>query len=423
MKRSSLVILVLMALFSTGAYAQQVHIDIEASGFRKFKVAMPAYAGAPDMAGSVWAVCARDLQISGIFEVIPSQSYVNPGPLAEVAPGTLKDWSLIGADYVVTATVGRQGQSGFFRVQVTEIASAQVLMSNMYTTSPDTMYRAVHTFMNDFLKDKFGLDGIFTSKIVAVKKDKGKQLYTAYCDGTGGSTLATGGSLVLGPKWSPDGRQIAFVSYIRNNPDIYLLDLATGKQRVVSSQKGLNTSPAFDSSGKRLACTLSIDGNPEIYLLDLAGGGKTKLTSSWSIDTSPAFSPDGKKMVFCSSRAGSPQIYSQDLATKNVQRLSYEGTYNSEPAYSPKGDLVAFSYLEKGGRYHIALVRPDGSNFRVLPGTGLGDESPAFSPDGRLIAFAAGDGNLYITDLLGTTPVKITSGGSFSEPHWSIPKM
>jgi TolB protein len=108
-----------------------------------------------------------------------------------------------------------------------------------------------------------------------------------------------------------------------------------------------------------------------------------------------------------------------DMATKNVQRITYDGSYNSEPVFSPKGDLVAFSYLDKGGKYHIAVVRPDGSKFRVLPGTGLGDESPAFSPDGRLIAFAASDGNIYVTDLLGNSPVKITTGGSFTEPSWS----
>jgi TolB protein len=413
-----------MVLFFTSAHAQQVHIDIEGSGFRKFKVAMPIYVGPPDMAGSLWAVCAKDLQMSGIFDVIPMQSYVNQGPMAEVQPGTLKDWSLIGADYVITASVGRQGQSGLFKVQVTELGSTQVLMAATYTTNPETMYRAVHAFMNSFLKDKFGLDGIFSSKLVAIKKEKGqKQLYTSWCDGTGGNTIKTGGNLVLGPKWSPDGKKIAFVSYYRNNPDLYLYDLTANTIKTISSQKGINTSPAFDPTGRKVACTLSIDGNPEIYLLDLNGGGKTRLTMSYAIDTSPVFSPDGSKLVFCSSRAGTPQIYNMDLATKNVQRISYEGVYDSEPSYSPKGDLVAFSYQEKGGRFHIALVRPDGSNFRVLPGTGLGDESPTFSPDGRLIAFAASDGNIYVTDLLGTSPVKITSGGNFSEPHWSPLKM
>jgi TolB protein len=420
MQRLSALIVMILAVFFTSAHAQQVHIDIEASGFRKFKVAMPTYTGPPDMAGSVWAVCAKDLQMSGIFDVIPMQSYVNPGPMAEVQPGTLKDWSLIGADYVITASVSRQGQSGLFRVQVIELGSAQVLMSTTFTTNPDTMFMAVHAFMNSFLKDKFGLDGIFSSKLVSIKKEKGqKQLYVSWCDGTGGNTIKGGGSLVLGPKWSPDGKKIAFVSYYQNNPDLYLLDIATNNVKMISNQKGINTSPAFDPAGRKIACTLSMDGNPEIYLVDLNGGGRTRLTTSYAIDTSPVFSPDGKRMAFCSSRAGTPQIYMMDLTTKNIQRITFEGNYNSEPAFSPKGDLVAFSYQEKGGRYHIALVRPDGSNMRVLPGTGLGDESPTFSPDGRLIAFAASDGNIYVTDLLGTSPVRITTGGSFSEPHWS----
>ncbi|MCE5273767.1 MAG: LpqB family beta-propeller domain-containing protein [Syntrophaceae bacterium] len=424
MQRLFALIWMVVGVFSLTAYAQPVHIDIEASGVRKMKVAMPTYVGPPEMAGSVWAVCEKDLQMSGIFEVISPQSYISPGPLGEVQPGNLKDFALIGADYVITATVGRQGTSGQFKVQVVEISSAQVLMSATYTSRADTMYMAVHTFMDTLLKEKFAIDGIFTSKIVAIMKDKGqKQLYVSWCDGTGGSVIRGGGSLVLNPAWSPDGKKIAFVSYARNNPDCYILDVATGKMKLVSSQRGINITPAFDPSGTRLACTLSVDGNPELYSMDLDGTGRIRLTSSWATDTSPSFSPDGRRMVFCSSRAGNPQIFIMDVATKNAQRISFEGTYNTEPVFSPRGDLVAFCYLVKGEGYHIAVVQPDGSKLRVLPGTGKGDESPAFSPDGRLIAFASSDGNIYVTDLLGTTTVKVTSGGGFTEPAWSRPGM
>jgi TolB protein len=420
MRKFFTLVLTLVALVDLGAYAQQIHIDVEASGFRKMKVAMPSYAGPPDMAGSLWASCARDLQLSGIFEVISPQSYVNPGPLGEIQQGTLKDWSLIGADYVIAATISKQGTTGIFKVQMVEVVTGQIIESTTFTSGEQTMYMAVHAFMDRILPNKFGLEPIFSSKIACIKKDKGiKQLHVMWFDGTGGNTIKGGGNLVLSPAWSRDTKKIAFVSYWKNNPDLYLLDLATNNVKQVSAHKGINTSPAFDATGKRIGLTLSVDGAPKIYTMNLDGTDRSKLTTGWATDTSPAFSPDGKSMAFCSSRAGNPQIYMMDLASKNVQRITYQGKYNSEPAYSPKGDLLTFSYLADNGKYSIATIKTDGSNFRVLSGTGLGDESPSFSPDGRLITFAAGDGNIYITDLLGNAPVPVTTGGGFSEPAWS----
>ncbi|HOS97098.1 MAG TPA: hypothetical protein PLR71_08440 [Deltaproteobacteria bacterium] len=420
MRRAILCVCMLMGVVPSIAHTQQIHIDVEAGEFRKMKVAMPSYAGPPDMAASVWTVCARDFAITWLFDVISPQSYINPGPTGEIQPGTLKDWALIGADYVVTATISRQGPRGIFRVQMVEVATGILVESTTYTSGEQTMYLAVHAFMDHLLKEKFGLGPLFSSKIACIKKVNGaKQLHVMWCDGTGATTIRGGGSLVLNPAWSPDGRKIALVSYYRNNPDLYVFDTLTYQLRLVSGARGLNTSPAFDPSGSRIAFTSSADGNPEIHLVNADGTGRTRLTNSWATDTSPAFSPDGKSLAFCSSRAGNPQIFLLDLASRNVQRLTFEGKYNTEPAFSPRGDLVAFSYLTEGGRYAIALVRPDGSQFRVLKGSGRGDETPSFSPDGRLIAYASSDGNINVMDLTGSSSVAITTGGGYSEPAWS----
>ncbi|MGC9325043.1 MAG: hypothetical protein ACP5G0_09895 [Desulfomonilia bacterium] len=420
MMRTCFFALIFVTLLVPCAFAQRVHIDIQAQSFKKFKVAMPAYAGQSDLATTLWSACAQDIRVSGVFDLLDPRGYINPGPLAEIAPGTLKDWSLIGADYVISGSVSRGAGSVAISVQVIELSTAEVILNTRYQTAETASYRAIHAFMDALLERSLGLEPMFSSKIVAIRSENGKkQLFVSWCDGAGGNTIRGGGNLVLNPAWSHDGKRIAFVSYWRNNPDLYLLDVASNKVRLVSGLQGINITPSFDRTCARLACTLSIDGNPEIYLLDLSGPGRIRLTDSWATDTSPSISPDGTQLVFCSSRAGSPQIYLMDISTKKVQRVTYEGGYNTEPVFSPKGGLVAFTHLASDRRYHIALIRPDGTSMKVLPGTGLGDESPTFSPDGRLVAFAASDGNIYVSDFMGISPARITDGGGYTEPCWS----
>jgi TolB protein len=421
MKKAITLLLVILLLIPAAVFAQGVHIDIEAKEFKRLKVAVPAFGGQRMLADQAWSICARDLEMSGAFVLIPSKAYLNPGPMSTVPPETISNWNLIGADYVIAARVDTLDRTLSFVVQVVEMATSRILMSTTYTAPSDKPWLAVHTFMDSFLNKSLGIDPMFSSRIVAVEKvGRRKQMFTAWCDGTGSSMIKGGGDLILDPAWSPDARKIAFVSYWRGNPDLYMLDLATLKVEVLSASRGINTAPSFDRTGRKLALTLSKDGDPEIYLMSLDKRELLRLTSSWAIDTSASFAPDGKRLAFCSSRHGTPQIYVMDIFTRNVQRITFQGTYNSEPAFSPKGDLIAFTYLsEADSRYHIALIRPDGSGLKILPGSGKGDESPTFSPDGRLVAFASADGGIYVTDLAGSFLARITGGGVFSQPSWS----
>ena len=398
----------------------RIHVNIASPGFTKLRVAMPMFSGPSGLASSLWKLTRKDIEISGAFELINPDAYLHQGPLSSIAPGTLKDWNLIGADFVMVGKVDLNDEDVMLKVTLVETSTTNKVVDKTYTCKKEELYKAVHGLMDDFLEESIGLKGIFSTRIVCVADNgRSKQLYICYPDGSGGYLLEGLGRLVLDPAWSPDGSKIAFVSYKRNNPDIYIVDLKAKATRLVLSFPGLNTTPAFYPDGKSIAFTLSKDGNPEIYMMSLYASSMSRLTHNWATDTSPCFSPDGKKMVFCSNRGGSPQVYIKNMSKGNVTRLTFKGSYNTEPVFSPRGDWIAFSHLAADGHFHLAIIREDGTDMVVLKGTGKGDESPSFSPDGRLIVFASSDGNLYITDITGGTLVRITDGKYiYSEPSW-----
>jgi len=111
-----------------------------------------------------------------------------------------------------------------------------------------------------------------------------------------------------------------------------------------------------------------------------------------------------------------------DLRTRRSKRITFIGGYNCSPAWSPRGEWIAFSGRWEG-RFRIFLVRPDGSDLRVIT-SGIGNhESPSWAPDGRHIVFssdARGNYDLYITTVEGAGPWRITSTKQDeTEPAWS----
>jgi TolB protein len=156
--------------------------------------------------------------------------------------------------------------------------------------------------------------------------------------------------------------------------------------------------------------------------MNLGSGSTQRLTNTPAIETAPSFSPDGSKIVFESDRSGSPQLYIMSRSGGEAQRISFgKGRYGT-PVWSPRGDLIAFT-KQGQGRFHIGVMRTDGSEERLLTASFL-DEGPTWSPNGRVIMFsretqgAAGRSSLYSVDITGRNlrPVKTPEGGS--DPSW-----
>jgi TolB protein len=155
--------------------------------------------------------------------------------------------------------------------------------------------------------------------------------------------------------------------------------------------------------------------------MNLNGGTIRQLTNAPSIETAPSFSPDGSRIVFESDRSGTQQLYVMPAGGGEATRISFgEGRYGT-PVWSPRGDLIAFT-KQNAGRFHIGVMRTDGSEERLLTASFL-DEGPTWSPNGRVLMFtrqnAGGDPQLFSVDISGRNLRMVPTDGPASDPAWS----
>jgi TolB protein len=194
----------------------------------------------------------------------------------------------------------------------------------------------------------------------------------------------------MSPAWSPDGQRLAYVSFEKKRPAVFIQNIYTGEREKLAAFDGINGAPSWSPDGRSVALTLSRDGNPEIYSMRLSDKVLKRLTFGPSIDTEPVWSPDGSSIVFTSDRGGSPQLYRMPAAGGRARRLTFEGNYNASADYSPDGKTLAMVHGE-GGKYRIAVLDIDSGLLRVLSDGSL-DESPSFAPNGSMIIYATESG-------------------------------
>ncbi|MFV2034992.1 MAG: Tol-Pal system protein TolB, partial [Halocynthiibacter sp.] len=133
--------------------------------------------------------------------------------------------------------------------------------------------------------------------------------------------------------------------------------------------------------------------------------------------------PDGTQIVFESDRSGSQQLYIMSASGGEARRISFGAGRYGTPVWSPRGDLIAFT-KQNQGRFHIGVMRLDGSEERLLTASFL-DEGPTWSPNGRVIMFmretagAGGVAGLYSVDISGRNLRPVNTGGPASDPSWS----
>src|SRR5262249_7024546 len=106
-----------------------------------------------------------------------------------------------------------------------------------------------------------GEKGVFSTLIAyVVKRGNAYELQIAEADGLGEQTVLKSFEPIISPAWSPDGKQLAYVSFEKKKPVIYVHTLATATRTIAANFKGSTSAPAWSPDGKTLAVTLSRDG-------------------------------------------------------------------------------------------------------------------------------------------------------------------
>jgi TolB protein len=368
---------------------------------------------------------------SGLFNPLKKNSFVQSPDIAHVKP-RFEDWRLIKAQALVTGKVKVTENKLRVEFRLWDVVASKEMVALAFSTTQDNWRRIAHIISDKIYQRLTGETGYFDTRIIYVsetgpKTQRYKKLAIMDQDGANVKYLTLGNELVLTPRFNPQNQLVTYLSYFRNLPRVYLLDIETGVQEVVGDFPGMTFAPRFSPDGKKIIMSFAKDGNSDIYTMDINTRVVEKITDHTSIDTSPSYSPDGKYICFNSDRSGLQQIYVMRSDGSNVKRITFgKGLYGT-PVWSPRGDLIAFTRVHKG-KFYIGVMRPDGTGERLLT-ENFYQEAPSWSPNGRVLIFyretksdSQGEGfsaKLWSIDLTGYNERLIETETDGSDPSWS----
>jgi len=455
MKRALWFTAAMAALLLTLA-AQQPDIRAGISGGMAPKIAIPDLRGsgaAQPLMNSFNETLYNDLDASGLFKIVPKTMYPlnvpqqpsdfrepaaqasHPGQQPPSGGGTwLADWSSppASANYLVFGYTAVQNNvlvlyGWLFNVAQPSLAQAQIL-GKRYFGSPDEAgaKKSAHEFAADIIA-QMGGTSLLGTKIYFVSNRTGhKEIWVMDPDGANQRQISHLNSLSIMPALSPDGTKLAFTSFAKGNPAIFILSTDTGRRLPFYNQvASMNATPDFTPDGKQLLYSSTASGWAQIYIANIDGSNLRRISSTRSLEVEPKVNPKtGSDLAFVSGRSGPQQIYRMNIDGTDVQRLTNGEGEASNPSWHPNGQIIAFSWTRgfATGNFNIFVMDVASRTYNQLTQGAGRNENPSWAPDGNHLAFmSTRGGSEQIWTMLadGHQVKKLTTAGKNWTPVWA----
>lgn len=382
-----------VVFFVSGLAEARIYIVIDQAADKKFPIAVPRFLTESGRSASglelkFEELLKKDLYLTDLLRVVSDEAL--PQDDHDVKDINFEKWRTLEIGALIKGIKTKVGSENVLQLRLYDVGAGEMILGKQYTITSKNYVDATHRFADAVMQALTGFRGPFESKIVAACGAAGKhQLATFEMDGERRGGIVKGSKNNMSPSWSPDGSQVAYISFGSGFPEAWVS--AGGQGQQVTKFGNTTVTPVWTPDGKNLIVGTG-ESNTDLFVVNLSGKVLHQITRAYNIDMFPSLSPDGR-IVFSSERAGDLHLF-QTASGGGAKRLTYVGYQNVEPDWSPDGTKIAFASREKASGFSVFIMDADGSNIVRLTNEG-NNESPVWSPDSRYLAYSSSRGGIY----------------------------